>query len=81
MTDITRYNAKTVVKGEVATNAGTAVAVVIPQLGAIEGAVVTVGAAGNAVPVRWSASAITLTITPSATVGDDDVYRIVAWGY
>jgi uncharacterized membrane protein len=81
MTDITRHNAKVIVKGTVATNADAAVAVVVPQVMALEGAIVTCGATGNAVAVRWSISGITLTITPSGTVGADDVYRIVAWGY
>jgi len=82
MTDITESNAQVVVYGEVATNAGSGVSVVIPQLMyEIEGAVVTLGNPANNVSLKTAISGLTLTITPASTVGTNDVYRIVAWGY
>ena len=79
MTDITKANAKVDIYGAVACNADSAVAVVIPQLMALEGAVVGVLAA-NAVAVKTAVSGITLTITPAATTGAGS-YHIHAWGY
>jgi len=82
MTDITRHNAKTTIYGTAATAADAAVEVVIPQLGVLEGANVTLGAVDNAVGLKHSVSGITLTITPASTVGDTAaVFYIEAWGY
>jgi len=85
MTDITKHDGQVVVYGEVATNAGSAVAVVCPQFSTkIEGALVTLGNTTTAAAVKTSISELTLTITPASDItgeGEDDVYRIVAWGY
>lgn len=82
MTDITKHNATKIICGYFATNAGVAVEVVIPQLMALEGAEVTLGATDNAVAVKTAVDGITLTITPASTVGDTAaVYYIKAWGY
>lgn len=79
MTDITQHNAKIHVHGVVATNTTNPVAVVIPQLGVLEGATVSVKAA-NAVAVKTAVSGITLTTTPAANPGSG-YYEIHAWGY
>ena len=81
MTDITEHNAQVVVYGEVASAGEDPVEVVVPRVGTLEGAIAVCGATTNAVAVKTSVSTNTLTITPASTVGTDDVYRIVAWGY
>jgi hypothetical protein len=79
MTDITRQNAKVDIWGTVACDGANAVAVVIPQMMALEGAAVT-GRAANAVAVKTAVSGITLTITPAGNMGAG-YYDIHAWGY
>ena len=79
MTDITRHNAKIEVNGAVAADGANAVAVVIPQMGVVEGAKAQVRAA-NAVSVQVSISDITVTVTPSGDAGSG-YYHLTAWGY
>ena len=79
MTDITKHNATKHVYGTIATATTNPVAVVIPQLMALEGAIVSVRAT-TAVAVKTAISAITLTITPESSPGAG-YYEIDAWGY